>query len=284
MARQPGRMARLSMGVTTAYFDQGLAGPYPPVLLLHAWGESRRAFVRLLSFLPGDLRTVAPDLRGHGDADKAFGGYHLPRQADDVVAFLDDVGIPRALIVGASSGGLIAQQVAVTAPDRVAGLVLTGSPRTLYHRTSTFSHEIDGLRDPLDPTWMRVFTHGFVRRGAIPDWFLEILVEDGLRLPARVWQASLDGFTGSEAPTDLGSIHAPTLVVVGGQDAMLGSAEAAALAEAIPGARVVEYPEAGHLVHWEQPERLAQDIAAFAAEIGPGASPGAREAARRDER
>jgi rifampin ADP-ribosylating transferase len=220
-------------------------------------------FVRLLSYLPGDVHSYAPDLRGHGDASKPESGYELPDLADDVVAFLDSRDVPSAVLVGASSGGYVAQQVAVAYPDRVAGLVLAGSPRSLRGRLAPFAAEISGLRDPLDPAWVRAFTLAFVPPGTLPEWYVQVLVEDGLRIPAEIWQATLDGLATSVPPTDVGTIRAPTLVVMGAQDSLLGRQDGEALASLIPRARLAEYPDTGHLVHWLAPEWLANDVAAF---------------------
>lgn len=266
------RVVRLSTGIATTCWERGERGSGPPVVLLHAWGESRRVFVRLLPHLPDTLWVLAPDLRGHGEADKPAAGYDLATLADDVVAFLDAVGAQAAFLVGASSGGYVAQQVAVARPDRVAGLVLSGSPRSLHGRVAPFADEVDRLVDPIDPAWLRDFTLGFVPPGAVPDWYVDLLVEDGLKIPAEVWRLSLDGLRRSPAPTDFGRVSAPTLIVAGADDTMLGREESEALLRAIPGARLVRYPNAGHVVHWEQPERLARDVAAFVGE-NPRAEP-----------
>jgi pimeloyl-ACP methyl ester carboxylesterase len=66
----------LATGVSVPYVSAGPAAGVP-VLLLHAWGESWRSFDRLLPLLPGTIRAVAMDLRGHGDADKPAVGYSL---------------------------------------------------------------------------------------------------------------------------------------------------------------------------------------------------------------
>ncbi len=257
------RVARLRTGLTTSYVEQGAEGDVP-LVLLHAWGESRRAFAPFLSHLPPGVRAVAPDQRGHGDADKPRVGYSLPDLAEDATAFLDALEVSAAVLVGASSGGYVAQQVAVAHPERVAGLVLAGAPRSLRGRRPAFAAELDRLTDPLDPTWVRSFTLGFTRAELLPDGFLDVLVEDALTIPAAVWGLSLDGLCRSAAPTDVGPIRAPTLVVSGARDALVSRDESRRLAEAISGSRWVEYPDTGHAVLWEQPERLARDVVAFA--------------------
>ncbi|MGM7777379.1 alpha/beta fold hydrolase [Arthrobacter sp. KNU-44] len=110
------------------------------MLLLHAWGESRRSFDRLVPLLK-DFRVYAPDLRGQGDAEKPGLGYSLADQAEDAAAILDALGVQRAFILGSSSGGYVAQQLAIGYPDRVAALVLVGSPLSLRGRTA-FANEV----------------------------------------------------------------------------------------------------------------------------------------------
>ena len=257
-----GRLLRLSTGITTVVAEQGNPSREPTVLLLHAWAGSRRSFARLLPLLPSTLHAAAVDLRGHGDADKPLSGYGLTTLAEDVVAILDALGVRRAVLVGASSGGYVAQQVAVTQPDRVAGLVLAGSPRDLRGRPP-FADALEQMPDPVDPGWVREFTAGFTDLDRLPPWYVDLMVEDGLRLPAAIWSAAFLGLHRSRPPTELGTISAPALVISGARDGLLGRRQAADLVAAIPGARWLEYPDTGHLVLEEQPERLAADTMSF---------------------
>lgn len=259
-----GRRLRLATGISTSVTEAGPPDARPPVLLLHGWTGSRRSFAALLPLLPPRFRVVAPDLRGHGDADKPATGYDLPALAADVVALLDALGIGRTVLVGASSGGYVAQQVAVTCPDRVAGLVLVGAPHDL-RATPPFADELALISDPVDPGWARRFTAGFTDLDQLPAWYADLMVEDSLRLPAEIWRATFEGLASSTPPTDGRIITAPTLVVSGGRDELLGARQTAALIDAIPGAEWIEYPAAGHLVLEEQPAQLAADVAAFVA-------------------
>ncbi len=255
------RQVGLSTGVSLPFVATGPSSA-TPVLLLHAWGESRRAFDRLLPLLPRTIRAIAMDQRGHGDADKPTAGYSLENFAADIEAFLDAVGVSRAVLLGSSSGGYVAQQVAVTRPHRVAGLFLVGSPRSLQERPS-FADEVDQLTDPLDPAWVRESLTWFPRFHEVPQWYIDDRVRDGLRMPARVWRAALNGLLTARPPTETGTITAPTLIVWGDRDELLPRQHQQALAAAIPGSRLVIYQETGHLVLWEEPERLASDLATF---------------------
>jgi pimeloyl-ACP methyl ester carboxylesterase len=265
MARpQSARILRLATGIDTAVSEHGSPDGAPVVLLLHGWAGSRRSFAALLPLLPAHVRAVAVDLRGHGDAGKPPDGYDLPTLASDVVAVLDALELDRAVLVGVSSGGYVAQQVAVVTPDRVAGLVLAGAPRDLRDRPP-FADELARISDPVDPAWARAFVSGFTDLDRLPAWYVDLMVEDALRLPAAVWRASFEGLNRSRPPTENGGISAPTLVVSGDRDALLARDDTAALVAAVPGAEWIEYPDTGHLVLEEQPAWLAADIAAFLA-------------------
>lgn len=202
------------------------------------------------------------DQRGHGEADKPATGYGLSDYASDIETFLDTFEVGSAILLGSSSGGYVAQQVAVTSPDRVTALVLVGSPRSLQGRPA-FADEVDGLTDPIDPTWVRASLDWFPRFHSVPDWFLDDRIADGVRMPARVWKEALEGLSTATPPTEIGSITTPTLIIWGARDELLPREDEDALSASIPGSRLLVYADTGHLVLWEQPERVAADLVSF---------------------
>jgi rifampin ADP-ribosylating transferase len=208
------------------------------------------------------MRFIAIDQRGHGGADAPQTGYSLIDFADDVAAFMDATSLPPTVLLGASSGGYVAQQVALTHPQRVAGLVLVGSPRTLQGRPS-FAEEIDRLRDPVPASWVRGSLTWFPRFQDVPQSYVEDRVADGTRTPAHVWRQTFEGLCAAVPPTDAGTITCPTLVLWGDRDQMLDREQQVDLTKAIPGSQLVAYENTGHLVLWEQPERIARDLTGF---------------------
>ncbi len=254
---------RLRTGITMSFENWGRPGA-PVVVLLHPWLESADAFSLMRPTLATKVRAFVPDARGHGASGKPRDGYDLPSLAADVVAFLDALSIDSALLVGASSGGYVAQEVASSHPERITGLVLAGAPRSLHGRTPPFAQEIANLGDPIDVAWVKALVSGFAVAGAVADDFLSARTQDALAVPPDIWRESLAGLTSSPTP-DSDRICAPTLVVSGAHDSLLGRAEAQALVSSIRGARWTEYADAGHVIHWEQPARLATDILQFAA-------------------
>ena len=183
------RNLRLATGITVPCLVEGSTDARP-LLLLHAWGESRRSFDRLLPRLTG-FRVYAPDLRGQGDAEKPAGGYSLAEQAQDAAAILDALNVRRAFVLGSSSGGYVAQQLAVGYPERVAALVLVGSPLSLRGRP-TFADEVDRLTDSIDEDWVRNSLSWFPLLHAVPRGFIEDRVRDGVKMPSHAWKRILD--------------------------------------------------------------------------------------------
>ena len=200
-----GQAIHLSTGVDVRYVAQGDPSGVP-VLLLHAWGESLGCFDRLTRLLPTTIRVLAMDQRGHGDSDKPADAYSLTDFAGDVTAFLDAMGLPSAVLVGSSSGGYVAQQVAITSPKRVRGLVLVGAPRSLHGRPP-FADEVDQLTDPIDRAWVKDSLTWFPRFHDVPEWYIEARVDDGVQMPARVWRQALAGLSEATPPTETGTIQ-----------------------------------------------------------------------------
>jgi rifampin ADP-ribosylating transferase len=215
-----------------------------------------------MALLPERIRAFAVDQRGHGDAAKPPDGYGLRYFAEDVGAFMDAVGLDAAVLVGASSGGYVAQRFAVDERDRTLGLALLGSPRSLRGPRPQFGDAVATLEDPIDPAFVRELSEGMIGR-EVPEVVIDALCEENLKVPARVWRDAFDGLLAAEPPLETGRICAPTLIVWGARDSLLPRADQEAMAAEILGARLVIYPDVGHLPVIEAPERVASDLTAL---------------------
>jgi pimeloyl-ACP methyl ester carboxylesterase len=254
-------LAVLGDGIEVPYVEQGDPDGVP-VVLLHAWLDSRRSFGQLMAALPERIRAFAFDQRGHGDAAKPADGYGLRDFAGDVGAFMDAVGLDAAVLVGASSGGYVAQRFAVDEPGRTLGLALLGSPRSLRGPRPQFADVLARLEDPIDAAIVRELNEGMVRR-ALPEVVMATLCEENLKVPARVWRDAFEGLMAAEPPLDTGQITAPTLIVWGARDSLLPRADQETMASEIPGTRLVLYAGVGHLPVIEAAERVAADLTAL---------------------
>lgn len=265
------RTIALRTGISVPCFVQGRLDKNDdggtPLLLLHAWGESWRSFERLIASIPSQL-IAAPDLRGHAGADKPEAAYSLAAVAEDVAALADALGITRAHVLGSSSGGYVAQQLAVMRPELVASLILVGSPLSLRGRPP-FASEVESLSDPISEDWVRDSLSWYRLLHSVPAAYVEDRVQDGLAMPASIWKASLRGFYEAVPPSEAGSISAPTLILWGAHDHLVPRHHQQTLASRIPDSRLKIYENTGHLVLWECPDRVAEDVRAFMRENGP---------------
>lgn len=256
--------AELATGVTLPYVVQGDPSG-APLLLLHGPTDSWRSFELLLAHLPASVRAFAPSQRGHGDADRPSGGYRPEDFAADAAAFMDAVGLEAAVLVGHSGSTYTAQRFALDRPARTLGLALIGAPYALHDKPGApeLLRSVAELTDPIDPEFVREFVDSTVTQ-PVPSAFLETCITECCKVPARVWKATFQGLFESPVPTQTGTIDAPTLVLWGDQDGICSRSDQDALVAAIREAELAIYRGAGHSPHFEQPEHVAADLAAFA--------------------
>jgi pimeloyl-ACP methyl ester carboxylesterase len=258
------KSVKLSNQVVLQYVEQGDTSGIP-VLFLHGYVDSWHAFELVLPHLPESIRAFALTQRGHGDASRPAAGYRSHDFAADLAAFMDAFHLEAAFIVGGSSGGFVVRRFAIDHPERSLGLVLLGSPATLRDKPGVlelWDSTISKLTDPVDPDFVREFLHSTLTQ-PVPEAFLDTLVQETLKVPARVWRATFEGLLEDDSLKELHKIKASTLIVWGDQDAILPRSDQEILASAITGSRLLVYPGAGHGFYWEEPERLVSDLVAF---------------------
>jgi non-heme chloroperoxidase len=235
------------------------------LIFLHGYTDSWFSYSRLLPLLPTRYHAYALSQRGHGDSERPHGGYGVDDLAADVVAFMDVVGAPQASLVGHSGGTITARRVAERYPERVARLVLIAAVLGLNEAAQQLLDEVRSLEDPVPPEFAREFQASTIHV-AVPEPFFERVVTESLKLPARVWRSALEGLFATEDAADLKRIAVPTLILAGELDTYFPLEEQQRLAAAIPGARLMVYPDTGHALQWERPERVASDLDAFVRE------------------
>ena len=263
---------QLSTGVRLHYAERGdRAGE--AIVFLHGYSDSWFSFSRVLPLLSPKYHAFALTQRGHGDSDKPGCCYTPDDFAADVDAFMDTVGIEEATLVGASTGALFAQRVALSYPRRISRLVLI-APQTPAHENealSGFREEVRTLEDPVPPEFVREFQESTIYH-PVPQEFLDTVVSESVKLPAHVWRDYLEQAVLSidhDYVVELREIKAPTLILWGEQDALFPREEQEQLAAAIPGATLKVYPETGHAVHWERPEWVVRDLEEFIKDSRP---------------
>ena len=217
----------LGNGLSLSYAEQGDSSG-PTLVLLPGPTDSWFSYTPVLERIPRSIRSIAVSQRGHGDSDKPPTGYRVEDFAADVVALLDALGIGRAVLAGHSGSCLVARRVAMDRPDRVAGLVLEASPTTLHghaHLTELVESTVSGLEDPIDADFARSFVVDTSSGEVVPE-LLDRLVAELLKVPARVWREMFAALLKYDDTAELGRITAPTLLVWGDADGVVGARHA----------------------------------------------------------
>ena len=255
------KYAELANGLRLSYAEKG-TNHGTPLILLHGIADSWRIFEPLLAELPESVHVYALSQRGHGDSDRPATGYRTSDFVEDLLLFMDALHIPKAIVVGASSGGFAARNFAASYPERTAGLILLGSPSTLAARPNLFAE----LKDPLDPGFVKNFAESILSR-PVPAEALDRMIAENLKAPARVWLETSNGLFKESFPGELTKILAPTLIVWGDRDPIITNEDQLALAEAIKVSKLIMHPGSGHMLYWEDSALIAQDIVAYLKEL-----------------
>jgi pimeloyl-ACP methyl ester carboxylesterase len=236
------------------------------LVFLHGVTDSWHSFERILPLLPPSVRAFAISQRGHGDSSRPENGYLLSDMSRDLRAFMDAVGLQRAVIAGHSMGAMVAQRFVVDHPERVSALVLMGAFSTLFHDPGMidfYQSAIAPLTDPIEAAFAREWQQSTLAR-AMPEDHLDTVVAETLKVPARVWHAAFKGFL--ETPdfsAELARVTVPALILWGDQDTYALRASQDRLRSVIPGAKLLVYEGNGHALHWEDPVRFTSDLASF---------------------
>lgn len=250
-----------------------VAGTGPVLLCVHGFGGAKEDFADHVDALAARATVVLVDLRGHGDsagpADPS--AYSLDRCAADLLVVADALGADRFRILGHSMGGMVVRRVALTAPDRVEGVVFmstaAGPPKGLDPGLVDLGAQLaledfSALKAVLDDA-KALGTPAFERLLAERDGFAAYAEWKWSRLTPEMWAAlGPEIVREPDARGDLAALACPALVVIGELDAVFYDASLA-IAEAAPDSRLAVIPDAGHHPQFENPEAWLAAVAAF---------------------
>lgn len=237
----------------------------PAVLLIMGLAYPAAMWFRLVPGLAERYRVLRVDNRGAGlTGDVPGAPYTVETMAADCLAVLDEAGVDRAHVVGISMGGLTAQEIAVTEPERVRSLCLMATHPGIAH--AVMNPEALALvtsgRADMTPQEAAEVSIPF---NYAPETPRERIEEDwAVRFPLA---CSLAGYTaqvqGSLPWTrydDLPQISVPTLVLHGELDALVPPENGSRIAERIPGAEHVTVPGANHVLMTDRPEQVEKAL------------------------
>lgn len=251
-----------------AYVDRG---DRLPLLLIHGFPLDHALWDPQIAAFAGQRRVIAPDLAGFG-ASVAAGPESLDGHADDLAALLDRLGIARAVVAGLSMGGYIAFALWRRHRERVAGLVLTCTKAGADNEAGRAGRYQTALA--VEDKGMSVLVGGMLPKllsPTAPDAVRAEVEAMILRQPPAGSIAALKAMAARpDSGPDLPGIYVPALIVAGEADAIIPAADTEAMAAAIPGARSVVVPGAGHLANLEEPGAYNAALRAFLDTVDAG--------------
>lgn len=260
-------MPRARNGTVSLHYESMGAGA--PVLLVMGLGMNATGWWRTVPVLAAaGLRVLTFDNRGVGRSDRPPGPYTTALMADDAVAVLDAAAVQRAHVYGISLGGMIAQEIALRHPDRIARLVLgattPGGDSAIPADGQTLEFfQRRGQMPAEEAVWASVpYNYSTVTRAQHGDRIVQD-VRRRLRYPIEPapYAAQLAAALSHDARDRLARITAATLVVHGQEDVMVPPANGRLLASLIP-ARLLELGGAAHLYPTDEPD-ADREIADF---------------------
>ncbi|PWG08198.1 alpha/beta hydrolase [Streptomyces sp. V2] len=244
-----------------------ITGDGPPVVLVHAGVADHRMWDGIVPALAERYEVVRYDLRGFGESAPPTGPF---REVEDLARLLDHLGHSRVRLVGASWGGRVALDFTLAYPDRVQALAMLTAPwpgyawsdeMVAYDEAETAALEAGDLDEAVRinlEMWLRGPARSWGEVG-------EGLAEE-LRAPMRTLLAH-QGVVGehSQGPGngDLASISVPTLVGLGKLDVPDFQDIARRYATEIPGAELVEFTDAAHLIAMDVPGQVGAVLGEF---------------------
>jgi len=270
-----------SNGTRLGYLDSG-AGL--PIVFLHPTPLDHDYWRPLVEELTG-VRALVPDLRAHGASelgrDLPTGGFALvpdasvltmAQLATDVLALLDDLGVPKAVFAGCSIGGYVLLELWRRAPERVQALAFVCSKpqpdgeANLVRRAANIAmvraDGTGGLFDGMAQTLI-----GNTARARRPEIVAELRARMTLTSEAAVAvQAGLA--TRPDSMPTVATIQVPVLAIAGGEDGGVTAAEMEVFKGAPGGCTFHLIPDAGHFAAYEQPQKVAGLVAAWIRQVG----------------
>jgi 3-oxoadipate enol-lactonase len=252
-------MSELELDGPAGVLRAEVEGDGPPVLLVHAGIADRRMWDPQWPALVERFRAIRLDLRGHGRSDPPKAA-HWPHE--DLVAVLDAAGVERAALVGCSYGGSLSVDTAIAHPGRVSALVLAAcgpSGKPAPDELRALAGAADELGEAGDlqgacEAEVRIWVDGPQRT---PEQTPAAVRQAVAEMNLLAWQAVAESVWDERridppAIGRLSEVRAPALVIAGLLDQPHAIDGCRLLADGIAGARLVEYPDAAHMVTMER--------------------------------
>lgn len=262
-------MPKIRVNEIELYYERHGTGK--PLLLIAGLGFGAWSWFCQIPTLAQEFTTIVFDNRGVGQSDKPDVEYTIKMMADDAAGLLRALKVERAHVLGHSMGGYIAQELALSSPDLVAGLVLVSTSFGGKNAVLMSAETAAQMRSELEADDPEValrrglrlrFSDRFIAEH--PDVINEFVTVRKAHLPSRAaWLRQFAACLSFETESRLGSLDAPTLIVTGDDDPIVPAENSRRLAARIPGSQLRVFEGARHLVFIERAEEFNHIVIEF---------------------
>lgn len=253
------------------YYETAGDAANPPLLIITGITDSIAKCAWQVADLSSDFYVIAFDNRGAGRSTTPPPGYTMSDLAGDAAAVLAALNITSAHVFGFSMGGMVALHLALDYPQRVRRLVLgcttAGGRLSVLPEARVMSALMDtegsgdDRQDFYDQIWISLGDRCIAEQPEVVESLAELAA--GNPQTPLGYAGQLQALMAHDVADRLGQLHAPALVLHGEADRLIPVANGRLLAESIPGARLILYPDAGHLFFIERAEEVNRDIRNF---------------------
>jgi pimeloyl-ACP methyl ester carboxylesterase len=225
-----------------------------PVLFLHGWLGSWRYWFPTMEVVADNFRTYSFDFWGFGDSRRKQTQESIQNYSDQVIRFLDALGIDRVQVVGHSMGGMVALKTAINHPDRITRVATVGAPINgeslswLLKLTDRPFFADAFARLP----WLRRQLFRFFL-GETNDPAVSEVIDDSVKSSANTLRRAVSSMLRTDLSKELDRLRVPALIVHGGRDDIV-SPNQVDLFDAIPSSEVVLLPSSRHFPFLDEAE------------------------------
>lgn len=267
-ARKGDMMPKVQVNGINLFYE--VCGKGEPLLLIYGLAGRGNGWKFQVEALSSHFRVITFDNRGVGDTDQPDVPYSIVQMADDAAGLLDSLGVETAYVFGISMGGMIAQELALRHPRRVRKLALGCTHCGIKHCVPSPAWVTDVFRSLPGKQRERVVRecipinyspHTQQHNRQLIESLIPLFVDNRQRLHGYIQQ--INAVYAFDAYDRLSQIAAPTLILTGADDVLIPPANSRIIAECIPNARLIEFPEAGHLFFIEKAENVNRALLDF---------------------
>lgn len=240
-----------------------------PVLLLHGWLGSWSLWRDTIEALGREFRTYALDFFGFGESGISLDSrdttrrdaFTVPTYVEMVYQFMDRLGIRKAPLIGHSMGGTVSLNTAILYPEKVVKVCVIGSP--IYGNSLNLLLKLSGNPTVASVFWLfggkglltflRFYSHFMARDGRE---MARMITKDVSMISVESFFQSISTLRRTDLRPNLDKIVVPTLGMYGKRDIIVRPSEHKTLKAGVPHAQIEWFPDAGHFIMMDSPERF----------------------------